>query len=101
MDSESEKSAELQIRWSAKAKTSFSVTLDHIASQDQRAAVLVAQRVARALSALSLQPELGTTVAGTSTRRFAIPRTGHLIDYQFKKGELLIVRWMRSTRQRK
>jgi len=101
MDSESEKSAEPQIRWSARAKTSFSATLDHIASQDQRAALLVAQRVTRALSALTLQPELGTTVAGTSTRRFAIPRTGHLIDYQVKGGELLIVRWVRSTRQRK
>lgn len=100
MDNESGNSAEPRIRWSAKAKASFSASLDHIASQDQRAAMLVAQRVARALNALTLQPELGTTVAGTSRRRFAIPRTGHLIDYQVRSGELLIVRWMRSTRQR-
>jgi hypothetical protein len=88
MGSESEKPAEPRIHWSAKAKASFSATLDHIASQDQSTDILV-------------QPELGTTVAGTSIRRFAIPRTGHLIDYQVKSGKLLIVRWMRSTRQRK
>lgn len=91
MGNESERPVELIISWSAVAHRSFMATVTRINSQDQRTAALVAQRVKRALDILVLQPEIGTPVVKTSIRRFVIPKTGHLIDYQVRGTELLIV----------
>jgi len=99
MGSESENQAELRIRWSAGAQSAFSATLERIHAQDQPTPVLIAQRVKRALDILVLQPEIGTVVMGTQLRRLAIPKTGHLIDYEVRGQELFISRWARSTRQ--
>lgn len=94
--------AKLAIRWSRGAQASFSSTLERIRSQDPGTEALVLQRVDRALAVLVLQPGLGTPILGTATmRRFAIPNTGHFVDYRVVGGNLVISNWMRQTRRRK
>ncbi|NRR33676.1 type II toxin-antitoxin system RelE/ParE family toxin [Oxalobacteraceae bacterium] len=91
----------LLIRWSPAAIKSYYASLAHIEMQDDHTAKLIAQRVNRALDILSSQPGLGTPVPRSFSRRFAIPNTGHMIEYRVRGIELWISRWMRQTRRRK
>jgi len=89
------------LNWSAQAQHSYSHTLEYIGSQDSHAADLVAQRVSKALAILLFQPEIGTVADRRGLRRFAIPNTGHVIDYRVVKNELRIIRWARQARKQR
>lgn len=43
---------------------------------------------------------LGTPMTTLNIRRFAIPKTGHTIEYRVRPGELYILRWYRQRRKR-
>jgi len=68
-------------------------------SQDPETAAKIFQRTQKALDILLAYPDLGTPVAGKGIRRFAIPNTGHSIEYQVTQGQLRITQWMRQTRR--
>ncbi|MBB3119145.1 plasmid stabilization system protein ParE [Massilia violacea] len=70
-----------------------------IQDEDAGAAQLVMARVDRAIAALTAQPGIGTLTARPGVRRFAIPATGHAIEYRLVSGEIRILRWSRQ-RQR-
>lgn len=90
---------ELSIVWSASAEKAFLETLERIQSEDAAAARLVLQRVDKSISLLALQPSMGTFTAMPGVRRYAIPQTGHSVNYRIAHGELRILRWYRQ-RQR-
>ena len=73
----------------------------YILSQDRVSADLVLTRLHAALDAIALHPGIGTPTRTRSTRRFAIPKTGHTIEYRVSAEEIVIVRWIRDVRIRK
>ncbi|WP_432381790.1 type II toxin-antitoxin system RelE/ParE family toxin [Duganella sp. P38] len=92
------KPGSLHIRWSPRAEAAYENSLKYIAAQDVHAAVLVTQRVERALAVIQRHPETGTLMS-RGLRRFPVPGTGYLIDYHVIKGEIRITRWARHTRK--
>lgn len=60
---------------------------------------MVAERVDRSLDLLSLYPSLGTPSARPGIRFYAIPNTGHFVEYILANGELRILRWARQRRK--
>lgn len=95
----SESIHELSIIWSVSAEKAFLETLERIQSEDAGTARLVLQRVDKSISLLAVQPGMGTFTAMPGVRRYAIPQTGHTINYRIAHGELRILRWYRQ-RQR-
>jgi len=89
------------IRWTANANRAFLNSLAHIESEDTGAAHLVFQRVEKSILLLSIQPGMGTLTARPGVRRYAIPQTGHTINYRIVHDELRILRWYRQRQQQK
>ncbi|WP_373888160.1 type II toxin-antitoxin system RelE/ParE family toxin [Massilia sp. Root351] len=89
-----------KIVWAPAAKADYDAALRRIGTTDPRAADLVARRVRRLLALLEIQPMLGTPATTLNIRRFAIPKTGHTIEYRVRPGELHILRWYRQRRKR-
>lgn len=87
-------------RWAAGAQRSYSETLYRIAMQDHATLAAFERRVLHALAMLATQPGLGTPTADVKVRRFAIPHTGHTLEYRTEHGTLLVVRWYRQRRKR-
>ncbi|MFZ6675254.1 type II toxin-antitoxin system RelE/ParE family toxin [Undibacterium sp. Xuan67W] len=95
----SESIHDLSIIWSASAQKAFLETLERIENEDIGTARLVLQRVEKSMSLLTIQPGMGTFTAMPCVRRYAIPQTGHTVNYRVVHGELRILRWYRQ-RQR-
>lgn len=91
--------AKLAVHWSLRAQCSLDETMAHIDAQDVSTGRLVLQRLHTALDLIATQPEIGTRINQRRTRRFAIPKTGHSIDYLVKFNEILVVRWARQRRK--
>ncbi|MBA5639076.1 type II toxin-antitoxin system RelE/ParE family toxin [Duganella sp. LX20W] len=89
------------IRWSSAAAKSLAQTLEHINTQDPNTGHLVAQRVQSALDLIALRPAIGTPTTRPGIRRFAIPKTGHLIEYRSDETGIIVIRWMRQAKLRK
>ena len=92
-------STSLTVRWLPSALRSYFQTIARVRDQDVFTASMMAQRVERASAVLLLQPEIGTLTPRAGTRRFAIPRTGHTIEYRVVGNELRITSWARQTRR--
>ena len=92
------KTLSFRILWVASAQQGYLGTLAHIANQDKFVAQTLAQRVDKALAALAANPGIGTPMP-RGIRRFAIPRTGHTIDYRISNDTVLITRWSRQRRR--
>ncbi|WP_404990945.1 type II toxin-antitoxin system RelE/ParE family toxin [Duganella sp. 3397] len=101
MSNPSGTSAKWTIRWSSPAEAAMRKTLDHIFLQDPFAAAMVKKRLTAALDVISLQPNIGTPARTKSTRRFPIPKTGHVIEYRFAGNQVVITRWARHAQVRK
>lgn len=86
----------LAIVWSSSAQKAFFATLERIENEDAGTARLIIQRVDKSITLIAAQPSLGTFTAMTGVRRYAIPNTGHTINYRVAHGELRIVRWYRQ-----
>jgi len=54
--------------------------------------------VDKVLAALAANPAIGTPTP-RGIQRFAIPRTGHNIDYRITQDAVLITRWSRQRRR--
>jgi plasmid stabilization system protein ParE len=89
-----------RIEWTVRALLSYHGTLHHIAEQDESTLALFEQRVMRALSLLASQPGIGTPGTRQGIRMFAMPKTGHTVEYRAQDGILLILRWYRQRRKR-
>jgi plasmid stabilization system protein ParE len=89
------------INWSTSAQKAFLNTLARIKNEDAGAARLVLQRVEKSLVLLAIQPGLGTFTAMSGVRRYAIPQTGHTINYRFVHDELRILRWYKQRQHQK
>lgn len=86
----------LAVVWSATAQKAFFATLEKIENEDAGTTRLIIQRVDKSISLIAAQPSLGTFTAMTGVRRYAIPNTGHMINYRVAHGELRILRWYRQ-----
>lgn len=92
----SESIHDLSIIWAASAQKAFLETLERIENEDLGTARLVLQRVEKSFSLLAIQPGMGTFTAMPGVRRYAIPHTGHTVNYRVAHGELRILRWYRQ-----
>jgi plasmid stabilization system protein ParE len=92
--------AKLVVVWSLAAQTALDKSLAHIGAQDHHASELVRRRLLAALAAIVLQPGIGTRTRRPGTRRFPIPKTGHVIEYQVSASTITISRWARQNRVR-
>jgi plasmid stabilization system protein ParE len=86
----------LTVVWSASAQSAFFASLEKIENEDAGAARLIIQRVDKSINLIAAHPNLGTFTAMTGVRRYAIPNTGHTINYRIAHGELRILRWYRQ-----
>ncbi len=86
----------LAVVWSASAQKAFFSTLEKIENEDVGTARLIIQRVDKSITLITVQPNIGTFTAMTGVRRYAIPNTGHAINYRVVHGELRILRWYRQ-----
>ena len=86
----------LAVVWSASAQKAFFSTLEKIENEDVGTARLIIQRVDKSITLITAQPNIGTFTAMTGVRRYAIPNTGHAINYRVVHGELRILRWYRQ-----
>jgi plasmid stabilization system protein ParE len=86
----------LAVVWSASAQKAFFSTLEKIENEDVGTARLIIQRVDKSITLITAQPSIGTFTAMTGVRRYAIPNTGHAINYRVVHGELRILRWFRQ-----
>lgn len=89
-----------RLEWSPRARDAYVATLAFIAEDDPTSAELVRERVERTLEQIALFPRIGTPALPRGVRRFAIARTGHVIDYRVLRGSIRIQVWYRA-RQRK
>ncbi len=87
---------EKRLDWGRHALDAYVSTLIHIASEDRRSAYLVEDRVDRALALIRAHPGLGTPGPRRNERTFAIPNTGHVVDYRIHVGSIRITRWYRA-----
>ena len=89
-----------EARWTAGAQKSYNETLHRIAIQDRATLAAFERRVIHALAILATQPGLGTPTADVKVRQFAVPQTGHTLEYRIEHGTVLVVRWYRQRRKR-
>jgi plasmid stabilization system protein ParE len=91
--------AKLDVHWSPRAQSSLDETMAHIDAQDVFTGRLILKRLHTALDLISTQPDIGTRINKRHARRFAIPKTGHTIDYLVQSNEILVIRWVRQRQK--
>lgn len=82
------------------ARQAYLETLPYIAIQDPAAAEQVRRRVEHALAQLAAFPALGTPAPRRGERRFAVPKTGHVVTYRISRSALRIQAWYRARQHR-
>ncbi|CAN7721662.1 type II toxin-antitoxin system RelE/ParE family toxin [Pseudoduganella sp. LjRoot289] len=100
MPGKNSRQSSYRVEWAPPALQSYRDTLQHIAEQDTETLALFEQRVMRALSLLAEQPGIGTPSTRQGKRTFAVPKTGHTVEYQAQDGTVVILRWYRQRRKR-
>ena len=90
-----------RLEWSRRALDAYLASLERIAEEDPRSADLVRERVERALELICGQPGLGTPAQRTGERRFAVPKTGHVIHYRAFRNRIRIRVWYRARQSMK
>ncbi|MET3106218.1 plasmid stabilization system protein ParE [Oxalobacteraceae bacterium GrIS 2.11] len=87
--------------WSVRAQKALISTLTHIKYEDEGTAAALLRRVENSTALLATQPGMGTSTATPGVRRYAIPHTGHTIEYRSSNGGIQILRWYRQRQQQK
>jgi plasmid stabilization system protein ParE len=77
----------------------YAATLAYIAEQDPVSSQQVKDRVERALKQIAAFPAIGTPGMRRGIRRFAIPNTGHVINYRVLPHSIRIHAWYRARRR--
>lgn len=90
--------ASKRLEWSRRAAEAYVSTLATIADQDPATANSIRQRVTRALALIQSHPSLGTPTPRRGERRFAVPRTGHILVYRITRNSIRIQLWYRARR---
>ena len=85
--------------WAPHARAAYRETIARIAADDPAAADLVRERVERALESIATYPGLGTPGHRRNERRFAVPKTGHVLHYRIVRGAVRIVLWYRARQE--
>ena len=67
-----------------------------IADEDVGAASKLEMRVARSLALLQLQPGIGSPSVLAGRRVYAIPNTGHNVNYRVTLETIIVLRWYRQ-----
>ena len=98
MRPEDESRAKL-LEWSPRAWNAYSATLAFIAEDDPFAAQKVKDRVERALEQIAAFPGIGTPALPRGVRRFAVPHTGHVINYRVTRQAIRIHAWYRARQK--
>lgn len=87
------------LEWLPRAWTSYRATLVRISDDDPSAAQKLKDRVERALTQIAAFPDIGTPGLPRGARRFAIPNTGHIVNYRVTRDAIRIVLWYRARQQ--
>ena len=85
-----------RLEWARPARAAYETTLGRIAEEDVETAALIARRVAKSLALLQLQPQMGTPSVVAGRRVYAIPNTGHSVNYRVTRDSILVLRWYRQ-----
>ena len=86
----------MRLEWSPRATDAYVASLTLIAENDRLTAELVRERVDRALAAILEFPGLGTPVLKRGMRSFAVPNTGHVLQYRVIGDVVRIRLWYRA-----
>ncbi|MBI5909411.1 MAG: type II toxin-antitoxin system RelE/ParE family toxin [Betaproteobacteria bacterium] len=84
------------LEWTRRAAQAYNATLARVAEDDPLTALLMRERVERALSLIQLQPSIGTPALRRGERRFPVRNTGHVINYRVLRHAIRIVLWYRA-----
>ena len=85
-----------RLEWARPAREAYEATLGRIADEDVETAALIARRVAKSLALLQVQPQVGTPSVVAGRRVYAIPNTGHSVNYRVMRDSILVLRWYRQ-----
>lgn len=83
--------------WTASALSDLDATLRHIAQDNLEAARIVGTRILAAMTRLDQFPEIGRAGRRQGTRELAIPRLPHLIVYQLRGQDVVLLRLLHSS----
>ena len=89
----------LTVVWSIQARNQFIATLAYIAHEDPLTAVLVHQRVDKSLKLLCDSPDMGMQAPTAGVRTYAVPKTGHSLDYRLVRDHIRVQRWYRQRQK--
>lgn len=88
-----------RLEWTPRAEAAYLATLAYIAEQDPFSSQQVKDRVAQALRQIAAFPAIGTPSARRGVRRYAVPKTGHIINYRVTRSAVRIQNWYRARRR--
>jgi plasmid stabilization system protein ParE len=88
-----------QLEWLPPALAAYEATLTFIANEDPVSAQKVKERTDRALADILAFPGIGTPGSRRGERRFAIPNTGHVLNYRVIRSAVRIQSWYRARRR--
>src|SRR5712692_6022256 len=85
-----------RLKWAPRALEAYLATLARIADEDPFTAQQFVERVERSLAIILSQSAIGTPATRRGERRYPIPNTGHVINYQVSRSTLRIRLWYRA-----
>ena len=85
-----------RLEWAPRALEAYLATLARIADEDPFTAQQFVERVERSLAVILSQPGIGTPATRRGERRYPIPNTGHVINYQVTRNAVRIQLWYRA-----
>jgi hypothetical protein len=87
-----------RLEWATGALDAYVETVSLIAAEDPHTAREFAARVEQSLAAISRHPFIGTAATRRGERRYAVPGTGHVINYRVTRAAIRIQLWYRARR---
>jgi len=89
----------VKIRWLKTALNDLNTEAEYIAEESPKTAVLILQRIEKAVSLLANQPSLGRPGRVYGTRELVVPKTRYVIPYRVKNNYLEILRVFHNSRK--
>jgi addiction module RelE/StbE family toxin len=81
----------MKVVWSPRAIRHLVSLREHIASDSEQNAALVAQRILHSVELLQTQPEMGRPGRVVGTRELVVPNTPYIIPYRVRRERLELI----------
>jgi plasmid stabilization system protein ParE len=89
----------MRVRWLRTALRNLDEEAAYISIEDASAAVLVVDRVLKAVAQLAGQPDLGRPGRVPGTRELVVLDTRYIVPYRVRRGEVHILRVFHTSRR--